>query len=97
MAQTEKRVEGTLDIFWENNAEPRSTPKYRLLFVPYRNFRNGAQPAKYLASTEALKSYLIQISFSREDADERVKQLNEKKSVSIPNVFLTERFLAEYE
>ncbi len=39
-----QKVEGSLDIFWENYLEPTASPNYRIHFLKYIDFRNGAQP-----------------------------------------------------
>jgi hypothetical protein len=96
MSQVEVMVEGSLDILWENYAEPRATPKYVLLFARYKGFRSGAQQAKRLVGADALQSYLNEVNFTPEEARDWVKQVTDNRSVSIPNVFLSQRFLADY-
>jgi hypothetical protein len=90
-------IEGSLDILWENYTTPNATPKYRLLFARYKNFKSGAQPSKRLVSADALESYLIEISFTPDDAKNWVKRVNEKNSVSIPNVKMPEGYLTTCE
>ena len=80
-------VEGSLDILWENYAEPRATPKYVLLFARYKGFRSGAQQPKRLVGADALQSYLNEVNFTPEEARNWVKQVTDNRSVSIPNVF----------
>lgn len=90
-------VEGSLDILWENHTTPNATPKYRLMFWRYKNFKSGAQKSKHLVGPDALESYLIEINFTPDDAKSSIKQVNEKHSVSIPNVMMTEQYVAAYE
>ena len=97
MSGTEETIEGSLDIRWENYGEPRTTSKYALLFARYRNFRNGAQKPKLIVGDDALEAYLIKIHFTPQNARERIKQVKEKKSVSIKNTMMPTQFLADYE
>jgi hypothetical protein len=90
-------IEGSLDIQWENYTTPNATPKYRLLFARYKNFKSGAQPSKWLVSANALESYLIEVNFTPDDAKNWLKLLNEKNSVSIPNVMMPEGYITAYE
>ena len=89
-------VEGSLDILWENYTTPKATPKYRLLFARYKNFKSGAQQPKRLVGADALESYLVAINFTPDDAKNWVKQVHEKNSVSIPNARRREQYLAAY-
>jgi hypothetical protein len=88
-------VEGSLDIFWENYTTRNATPKYRLLFARYENFKSGAQQSNRLVGADALESYLVEINFTPDNAKNWVKQVNEKNSVSIPNVMMPEPFIPQ--
>jgi hypothetical protein len=89
-------VEGTLDIIWENNAQPTATPRYMVLFARYQNFKNGAQPYKSIVGTDALESYLIEVGFTTENARRWTEQVREG-TISIPNVIMPEGQMAAYE
>ena len=90
-------VEGSLDILWENNAQPTATPRYMLIFARYQNFKNGGQPSKRLVGDYALETYLTEIGFKEQDAKEWIQQVHEKQSASIPNVMMPEAEMAVYE
>ncbi|HEY3972399.1 MAG TPA: hypothetical protein VGM18_05300 [Candidatus Sulfotelmatobacter sp.] len=90
-------IEGSLDIFWENNAQRTATPRYMLVFARYQNFKSGAQPAKHLVGADALESYLAEIGFDATDAKDWVKQLQAAGSVSIPHIWMPEEQMAAYE
>jgi hypothetical protein len=90
-------TEGSLDLFRENYLEPRAVPEYKIHFLKYVNFRNGAQQAKRIVSSLGLVAYLIEIGFAPENAIDLAKQLNEKRSVSIANVMLPASHLDAYE
>jgi hypothetical protein len=92
-----KTVEGSLDILWENNAQAMATPRYRLIFARYQNFKNGAQPSRSLVGDDALQTYLTEIGFRTENATGWIYQVHEKQSVSIPNVMMPEAEMAVYE
>ncbi len=87
-------VEGRLDIVWENGAQPTATPQYALLFV--RNTGGGALRPKRIVSTDGLKSYLIELGFSSDNATHWIEQVHGQGSVSIPNVVLAEPQLEPY-
>lgn len=89
-------IEGSLDILWENHQQA-AAPRYRLIFARYKNFRSGAQPSKKVVGDDALESYLVQIGFAASDAKLWIKQLQEKQSVSIPNVMMPEAEMSPYE
>ena len=90
-------VEGSLDVFWENNLEPTSPPLLRIHFLRYIGFRGGAQQASRIVGFSNLEAYLTKIGLTSEDAKQWVRRLSEHKSVSIPNVMLPEPYLAAYE
>jgi len=94
--QTERTVEGNLDIHWENSNDPDATPRYMLLFLSYKYFKGGAQQPERIVGDSALQAYLLDIHFTPKDAAEWIEQLKRKASVSIPNVVLASQFLAEY-
>jgi hypothetical protein len=90
-------IEGSLDILWENNAQPMATPRYMLIFARYQNFKNGGQPSRRLVGDDALENYLVNIGFQKQNVMERIQQVHEKQSVSIPNVMMPEVEMAVYE
>jgi hypothetical protein len=92
-----KGVEGSLDVFWENNLEPTAPPLVRIHFLRYTNFRSGAQQANRILGFSNLELYLTEIGLTSEDAKHWVKRLVENRSVSIPNVMLPEPHVAAYE
>ncbi len=92
----ERTIEGSLDILWTNFNEAQSAPHYDVLFARYENFQNGAQRPKPIAGADALKNYLVGLGFDAENANDWIKKLSEKRSVSIPNVMLTAVQIAPY-
>jgi hypothetical protein len=91
------RVEGSLDAFWENHFEPNASPVFKLHFLRYASFRHGAQQPKVSEGFGTLAVYLSEIGFTTDDIMRCIKQLVEKKSISLPNVMLPEQLLAAYE
>lgn len=97
MMKTIMTVEGSLDILWRNAADPRVTPRYALIFSRYdQAFRNGAQQPNDIAGAGTLENYLVKIGFVPEDAAEWIKRAHEKITVSIPNVMMPGKHLADY-
>jgi len=96
MAET-MTVEGSLDILWLNAADTTRTPRYDLIFSRYdAGFRNGAQQPNKMAGPDTLESYLIELGFTAEDAENWVKQAHQQVSVSILNVMMPGKHLADY-
>jgi len=95
-SSAEASVEGTLDIRWENYRDARSTARYRLLFLRYKNFRGGAQQPKKIYGEETLVNYLGEIGFSSDSVNQLTGQLRESGSVSIPNIIMPEHYLSDY-
>src|SRR5271169_396259 len=93
-----QKVEGSLDIRWENYGST-AVPKYRVLFL--RNdgkFKGGAQQPKWFEGTDALESYLLEIGFTAENAKNWIKQVHaQNASVPITHVMMPERFLPDYQ
>jgi hypothetical protein len=89
-------VEGSLDIFWENNAQPTASPRYKLIFARYHRLEGGAMPSKSIVGAEALESYLTEIGFASKDAKRWIQQLREG-TVSIPNVMMPVNQMPPYE
>jgi hypothetical protein len=90
-------TEGSLDLFRENHLEPGAVPEYKIHFLKYVNFRNGAQQAKRIVSALDLVAYVVEIGFAPENAMGVARQLDEKRSVSIANVMLPASYLCAYE
>lgn len=95
-SSVEESVEGSLDIRWENYGDFRSTARYLLLFLRYKNFRSGAQQPKKIYGEAALLKYLGEIGFSASRTEELAAQLRESGSVSIPNVIMPAHHLQDY-
>jgi hypothetical protein len=91
------RVEGSLDIRWENYGSA-AAPKYRVLFLRYDSkFKGGAQQPKWFEGTGALETYLLELGFAPEDAKNWIKQVHaENRSVPITHVMMPERYVADY-
>lgn len=89
-------TEGTLDIIWENNESPMSSPRYSLIFAPYVGFRSGAQQPKHIVGQTALGEYLKELGFTPEDAIEWLKRISSEGTVSIPHTHIGESFLTSY-
>lgn len=94
-------IEGTLDIYWENSADPGI---YRMSFLPYSaTTERGAIARKQIVGSEALFSYLVSIQAPSMEIEQRenrarewVRDLHAQTSISLPNVILTEQQAAEY-
>jgi hypothetical protein len=83
-------IEGSLDILWENYEQPANTPRYRVLFASYTSLKGTLpEPApRHIDGTEALESYLVEKGLKAKEAKKWVKQVQEQKNASIPNVIL---------
>lgn len=90
-------IEGTLDVNWTNYGEPNATPRYKLLFLKYVGFVNGAQKPKEIVGTANLESYLRSLKISTQHLTDLLKELGNKKSVSLDNFMLDEQQAAEYK
>lgn len=90
-------VEGTLDIIWENYGEPLSTPRYKLLFLRYQDFKGGGQPTKFIVGNEALVAYLVELNVEPKKAKDLVAQVANDKTVSISNLMIGEPHINAYE
>jgi len=93
-----QKVEGGLDIRWENYGGS-APPKYRVLFGRYdHKFKGGAQRPKWFHGTGALESYLLELGFTAEDAKNWIKKVHaEYKSVPITHVMMPERCATDYQ
>ena len=89
--------EGMLDIFWANYTEPTATPRYQLHFARYRGFRGGAVKSKLIVGAADLEFYLTEVGFTSTDAKSWIQEVQEKHTVSIPNVMMPEAEMASYE
>jgi len=92
------RVEGSLDIRWENYGSA-VVPRYRVLFLRYDSkFKGGAQQPKWFESTDSLESYLVELGFEPQGAKSRIERVHaENRSVPITHVMMPERFVRDYQ
>jgi hypothetical protein len=92
------RVEGSLDIRWENYGST-ATAKYRALFLRYDDkFKGGAQQPKWFEGADALEAYLLKLGFTVNDTQNWIKQVHaENRSVAITHVMMPERYVADYQ
>jgi hypothetical protein len=83
-------VEGSLNILWENYAQPAKVCNYRVLFSSYTSLKGiMPEPApRYFDCADDLESYLVEKGLQAREAKNWVDQVHEKKNVSIPNVIL---------
>lgn len=84
----EERVEGVLDIFWENNAEPRAAAMYRLRFLSFLRKRGGPIAPMTVVGDNCLERYLVDWGFDPDIARGWIQKLKKDTSVSIPNVMM---------
>jgi predicted transcriptional regulator len=84
----EERVEGVLDIFWENNAEPEVVAVYRLRFLSFVRERGGPVAPMTVIGDDSLERYLADWGFSSENAKGWIHKLKRDTSVSVPNVMM---------
>jgi hypothetical protein len=84
----EERVEGVLDIFWENGAEIGATPRYVLHFIRLDRVKGGPLAPMPVVGDDSLEQRLVEWGFRSEDARGWTEKLKADKSVSIPNVML---------
>jgi hypothetical protein len=90
-------IEGSLDIMWMN-PDVLGTPRYNLFFARYANFRNGAQQPYEIVGDEALENYLVRLGFTVEDAKHWIDKVHhERNAASIPNVWMPDERLVDYE
>jgi len=96
-------IEGSLDIYWENNSTVAAVPRYRVAFLPYSSLEHGAVIRKELVGEEALFGYRVSIhdpsmEIGRREGHARqwMLELRAKTSLSLNNVLLTEKQASEY-
>ena len=89
-------VEGSLGIHWTNFHDLKAQPQYNLLFSRYKRFQNGAQQPFLLVGTPALENYLRRLGFADQNVLEWMTKTHKEHGVSIPNVVLSEEYLADY-
>ncbi|MFZ3212093.1 MAG: hypothetical protein WA188_11325 [Terriglobales bacterium] len=89
-------VEGSLDILWENCADPRATPKYKLHFARYNKFRNGAQKGKLIVGTDAVEAYLLELGIHAATVKDAIEHAR-KGMACIDNLLMPEPYLSDYE
>ncbi|SRR5712692_961550 len=84
----EERVEGVLDIFWENSSEIGATARFVLHFLRLDRIKGGPVAPMTAVGDDSLERYLVEWGFKAENAKGWIEKLNADKSVSIPNVML---------
>jgi hypothetical protein len=92
----EDRVEGVLDIFWENNSESNVAATYRLRFLTLARRPGGPVAPLTVVGDDCLERYLVRWGFSAANADGWVQRLKKQFSVSIPNVMLPADLVGPY-
>jgi predicted transcriptional regulator len=85
--QREDKVEGVLDIFWENSQEA-GTPRYRMCFLNIRREAGGALAPITAVGDDSLQSYFVRWGFAPENAKGWIAKLKSDRSISIPNVMM---------
>jgi hypothetical protein len=95
-------IEGSLDIYWENNEDVAATPRYRLRFLLLRKIEMTLGP-KPLVGKEALLDYLttmqdlmMPLERRQQYAKEWLLQLDSRTSLSLPLVTFNESQLEEF-
>lgn len=83
----EERVEGVLDIFWENSGDVGATTRYCLHFIRFDQ-GHGAVAPMTIVGDASLEHYLIGWGFKLENARGWIQKLKIDKSVSVPNVMM---------
>lgn len=89
-------TEGTLDIFWENSENRTMSPTYRLVFCRYVRFQGGAMQPNRIVGDESLRSHLISLNFTKEQARRMIEKVKAERSVPIPNVMMPLKQLSQY-
>lgn len=84
----EDRVEGVLDIFWENSGEPSTTARYVMHFLNLHRRRGGPVAPRTMVGEDSLERYLIELGFKSENARGWLEKLKADRSISIPNVMM---------
>jgi hypothetical protein len=84
----EERVEGVLDIFWENSSEIGATARFVLHFLRLDRIKGGPVAPMTAVGDDSLERYLVEWGFKAENAKGWIEKLKADKSVSIPNVML---------
>ena len=94
-------VEGSLDLYWENNDDLKSAKRYRVAFLPYKG-HSPTQP-KYVVGERNLHQYLADLhdpSIVPKRRHERARQwmmeLHSKTSLSLPNMMLADEQAKEF-
>ena len=94
-------IEGSLDIYWENNDDVTAAPRYRLRFQPLRKIEIRLGP-KLLVGKEALLDYLTTMQHSTMPLERRQQyakgwslQVDSRTTLSLPLVTFSESQLEE--
>jgi hypothetical protein len=83
----EDKVEGMLDVFWENSEE-QGTPRYRICFLNIRREAGGPLAPITAVGDDSLQDHLLRWGFALENAKGWIAKLKTDASISIPNVMM---------
>ena len=84
----EERVEGFLDIFWENSEDTTTLARYCLHFLPLNRRMGGPVAPMSVVGDDSLERYLVEWGFAPENAKGWVGKVKADTSLSIPNVMM---------
>jgi len=83
----EERVEGDLDVRWENSEDVDEAARYRLRFLRPGNKERFVAPMTAVGN-DCLERYLVEWGITPENAKGWIQKLRADKSVSIPDVMM---------
>jgi hypothetical protein len=92
----EERVEGVLDIFWENSGEIGTAARYCLHFLPLSRRKGGPVAPMSVVGDDSLERYLVEWGFISENAKGWIGKLKADKSISISNVMMPANRVGPY-
>ncbi len=92
----EERVEGVLDILWENSGETGAAARYCLLFFPLTRRKGGPVAPMSVVGDDFLERYLVEWGFASVNAKGWIGKLKADTSVSIPNVMMPANRVGPY-
>lgn len=87
-------VEGGLDIEWSNRGNSSATPKYKVIFLPYADVKDGAQPSRTFVGDDAFADFLNIMQSNRSEESRRafaeslLARVRSDGFVSLENVIL---------
>lgn len=92
----EERVEGDLDVRWENSRNVGETARHRLRFLRRDRERGGPVVPMTVVGDDCLERYLVEWGCGSENARGWIQKLRAHKSISIRDIRMPEDRVGRY-